>query len=84
MIDESRHVVAQTVNSAMVWLCWNIGKRIREDILEQKRADYAERIVSALRRGFLIDFGRGFSEPNLRNMIRFGEVSPREWHHGQP
>jgi len=34
MIDESRQAVAQTVNTALVWLYWNIGTRIREDVLE--------------------------------------------------
>ena len=43
LIDESRQAVAQTVNTALVWLYWNIGKRIREDILKQKRAEYGSR-----------------------------------------
>ncbi len=48
MIDESRHVVSETVNAALVVLYWNIGKRIREDILKQKRAEYGEQIVYAV------------------------------------
>jgi len=76
MIDESRFVVSQTVNSALVWLYWNIGKRIREDILKQKRAEYGEQIVQVLSAQLAAEYGRGFSRRNLFNMIRFSEVFP--------
>ena len=48
LIDETRQQVARTVNSAMTVLYWQIGKRVREDILHEKRADYGEEIVSSL------------------------------------
>jgi predicted nuclease of restriction endonuclease-like (RecB) superfamily len=76
MIDDSRHVVSETVNAALVVLYWNIGKRVREDILKQKRAEYGEQIVYAVSRELAVEFGRGYSEANLRNMVRFAEVFP--------
>ncbi len=76
IIDESRFVVSQTVNAALVVLYWNIGKRVREDILKQERAEYGEQIVYAVSRDLATEFGRGFSEANLRNMVRFAEVFP--------
>lgn len=76
MIDESRQVVAQAVNSALVWLYWNIGKRIREDVLQKQRAEYGEQIVSALGRELMAEYGRGSSRRNLFNMIRFAEAFP--------
>jgi len=78
MIDESRQVVSQTVNSALVWLYWNIGKRIREDILRQKRAEYGEQIVSSLSAQLAAQYGRGFAARNLFRMIRIAEVFPDE------
>ncbi len=78
MIEESRQGVAQTVNTALVWLYWNIGKRIREDILKQKRAEYGEQIVSSLSRQLAAEYGRGFAARNLFRMIRFAEVFPDE------
>jgi predicted nuclease of restriction endonuclease-like (RecB) superfamily len=39
MIDESRQAVAQTVNATLVWLHWNIGRRIREEILSALRRE---------------------------------------------
>jgi predicted nuclease of restriction endonuclease-like (RecB) superfamily len=76
LIDESRQAVAQTVNSALVQLYWNIGTRIRRDILKQKRADYGERIVSAVSRELSTEYGKGFGRANLFNMVRFAEQFP--------
>lgn len=50
LIAETRRDVARQVNSALVLLYWRIGKRIRQDVLKEKRAEYGERIVFALRR----------------------------------
>jgi predicted nuclease of restriction endonuclease-like (RecB) superfamily len=51
-----------------------VGRRIRQDILKEKRAEYGARIVAALERQSETEFGRGFGEKNLRRMIRFAEV----------
>ncbi len=45
MIEEARSGVARAVNSALVGLYWNIGKRIRDDLLHQRLAAYGEQIV---------------------------------------
>jgi hypothetical protein len=74
MIDESRHAVAQTVNTALVWLYWSIGRRIRADVLKQKRAEYGEQMIAAVSSQLTAEYGRGFSEANLRHMIRFAET----------
>lgn len=37
LIEQARQQVARTVNSAMVALYWQIGKRIREDVLHKQR-----------------------------------------------
>ena len=55
-----------------------MGRRIRQDILKEKRAEYGQRIVSALGTQLERDFGRGFSEKNLRRMIQFAEAFPDE------
>lgn len=78
MIDESRQAVAQAVNTALVWLYWNIGQRIRDDILKQKRAEYGEQIVATLSKQLAAEYGRGFSRQNLFRMVRFAEVFPEE------
>jgi hypothetical protein len=62
------------VNTALVWLYWNIGRRIREEVLKEKRAEYGKEILSTLSKELAAEYGQGFSEPNLRHMVRFAEV----------
>ena len=76
LILAARQTVAQSVNSALVLLYWQIGVRIRREVLKEKRAGYGERIFYALSRKLTAEFGSGFSERNLANMVRFAEVFP--------
>ncbi|MBU4209093.1 MAG: hypothetical protein KKD12_05355, partial [Proteobacteria bacterium] len=50
LIETARHNVAVTVNAGLTILYWQIGSRIRQDILKEKRADYGEEIISTLSR----------------------------------
>ena len=76
LILEAREGVARTVNSGMELLYWHIGKRIRQDILKEKRAEYGEKIVSALGTQLEREFARGFSQKNIHRMVQFAEVFP--------
>ncbi len=76
LIDQSRELVARTVNAGLVLLYWNIGKRIREDVLQNQRADYGEQIVSTLSKQLAAEYGNGFSKSNLSRMTRFAEAFP--------
>jgi predicted nuclease of restriction endonuclease-like (RecB) superfamily len=76
LITETRASVAQAVNSALVDLYWQVGTRIRTDILSERRAAYGKQIVAALGRQLEAEFGRGFSEKNLRRMVQFAEAFP--------
>ncbi len=74
LIDGARHRVAQAVNSTLVSLNWHIGNRIRTDILQEKRAEYGEEIVASLSQQLTEEYGRGYSDKNLRHMMRFVEA----------
>jgi hypothetical protein len=50
LIDSTRLRVARTVNAELVMLYWEIGSRIRRDILGDARAEYGNQIVSTLSR----------------------------------
>src|SRR5436309_6943153 len=76
LIRQARQATAQAVNSALVLLYWEVGQRIRRDILKEKRADYGEQIVPTLSAQLKADFGDGFSARNLFRMVRFAEVFP--------
>ena len=76
LILQAREGVARAVDSGLTALYWHVGRRIRQDILKEKRAEYGAQIVAALGRQLETEFGRGFGEKNLRRMIRFAEVFP--------
>lgn len=78
LILAAREQVARAVDSGLVTLYWHIGRRIHQDILKEKRAEYGAQIVSALGRQLEAEFGRGFSEKSLRHMVRFAETFPDE------
>ena len=78
LIFEARQDVARQVNSVLVLLYWRVGKRIRQDILKEGRADYGEKIVPTLSAQLVSEFGSSFSTRNLWHMLRFAEVFPEE------
>ena len=61
MIEDARNFVAVTVNIGMTMLYWRIGKRINNEILKGKRADYGKQIVSTLWRQLVREYGKGFN-----------------------
>lgn len=76
LIESARQRTAQAVNAELVLLHWQIGQRIREDILQKERAPYGQQIVDALSAQLTAEYGKGYRRRNLFNMIRFAEVFP--------
>lgn len=76
MIVQARTAVARAVDAGLVLHYWQVGHRIRKDVLQQKRAEYGEKILQSLSAKLVADFGRGYGVRNLANMIRFAEVFP--------
>jgi hypothetical protein len=56
LIEAAREQTAHAVNSTLVTMYWQIGKRIREDVLRGERASYGDEIVSALSRQLTAEF----------------------------
>ncbi|MFN5626324.1 MAG: DUF1016 N-terminal domain-containing protein [Planctomyces sp.] len=48
LIEAAREQTARAVNSTLVTMYWQIGKRIREDVLQSQRGESGMEIVSAL------------------------------------
>ncbi len=76
IIEDGRNNVAVAVNAGLTATYWNIGKRINEDILQKKRAEYGKEILSVLGKELTEVYGKGFSSKYLRKMMRFAEVFP--------
>ena len=48
LILQAREGVARAVDSGLTTVYWHVGRRVRQDILREKRAEYGGEIVSAL------------------------------------
>ena len=48
LIEQSKNFVIVQAKSVMTILFWNVDKRINDNILQNKRADYGKRIMSTV------------------------------------
>ena len=76
LIQQTRSGVAQAVNSALVQLYWQIGTRIRTEILKNERAEYGKQIVQTVSAQLKTEFGSGFGKRSLFRMVQFAEYFP--------
>lgn len=72
LLYAARQNVVRTVNQTMVYTYYEIGRMIVEDEQEgQGRAKYGKQVLEDLSNRLTIEFGRGFSVVNLRQMRAF-------------
>ncbi len=76
LIEEAKQNVAVVVNATTTILYWNIGKRIKTEILDNKRAEYGKEIVKSLSQNLTEEYGKGWSEKQLRHCLRIAETFP--------
>ena len=75
LIEGARQHVVSTANLALVWLYWNVGRIITEDIQKsRKRAGYGEQLLRGLAKELIREYGSGYSHSNLNDMRRFFEA----------
>ena len=68
----------RSANSTLTRLYWQVGQRIRREVLGDGRADYGEQIVSTLSTQLVRDYGQGFGLRSLRRMVQFADAFPDE------
>jgi predicted nuclease of restriction endonuclease-like (RecB) superfamily len=78
LIAGARARAAASVNAELTLLYWQVGRRVREDVLLGERAGYGQQLVAALARKLTAEYGRGWSEQQLRHCLRAAEVFPDE------
>ncbi len=74
LIEDSRQQVAVAVNATMSMLYWRVGKQINEDLLQNARAEYGEQVVKLLALQLQGQYGKGWSEKQLRHCMQFASV----------
>ena len=79
IIEQARSHVAVTANYALSMMYWHIGERINRDVLGNKRAEYGKQIVPQVATQLQNEFGKnGFELRNIRRMIQFASLFPKE------
>jgi len=76
LIEKSKQRAVSQVKSTLNLLYWQIGKRINDEILNNKRAEYGSQIVANLAEKLTGKYGRSFELRNLRRMIQFAGDFP--------
>jgi hypothetical protein len=71
LIEKSKRKVVSQVKSTVNLLFWQIGKRINEEILHSKRAEYGAQIIQNLAERLSFEYGSNFELRNLRRMMQF-------------
>ena len=74
LIEEARLEVSRGYSVVQIKLCWLIGKRIDEEILQFKKAQYGEQIMSNIAEDLTFKYGRGYSQSNLFKMLKLSKL----------
>jgi predicted nuclease of restriction endonuclease-like (RecB) superfamily len=70
IIETTRGRLATTFNAEACLMNWQIGKRIKEDVLDNKRAEYGKQIIATLSQQLVEKFGKGWSIYKLQHCVR--------------
>ena len=76
LIEQARQQVAQTANSTLTMLYWQVGQRIQREVLRDGRAGYGAQILATLSQELGRDYGKGFTVSALTRMVKFAEAFP--------
>ncbi|WP_245224513.1 DUF1016 N-terminal domain-containing protein [Pedobacter ginsenosidimutans] len=72
LLNQARQNVAQTINNTMATAYFEIGRMIVEEEQQGKeKAEYGKRVLKELSEKLVVEFGKGFSETNLRQIRNF-------------
>ncbi|MDR1348213.1 MAG: PDDEXK nuclease domain-containing protein [Prevotellaceae bacterium] len=70
LIEDTRQRLATTINAEACILHWQIGKRIKEDVLYNKRAEYGKQVIKNLAVALVEKYGKGWGYEKLKHCVR--------------
>lgn len=76
LIEEAKQSVAIAVNTSTTLLYWNIGRAVNREMLNNKRAEYGKEVIKSLSEKLTQEYGKGWSEKQLRHCLRIAETFP--------
>lgn len=78
IINGARSRMATYANTEVCMTNWYVGKRIKEDVLFNMRAEYGKQVVINLSAKLSEKYGSGWGEKKLRHCIRSAETFSKE------
>ncbi len=72
----ARQRIATVANSTHTLLCWELGRRILRENLEDGRAAYGKRILANVSQELTAEFGQAFTRRALYRAIQFCQRFP--------
>jgi hypothetical protein len=76
LIASARQRTISAVNAELTLLYWGIGSRINVDVLAGERASYGKQILAGLAETLTFEFGKGWTEQNLRHCMQLASIFP--------
>ena len=70
IIDDTRNRIAVYVNSEVCHTNWLVGKRIKEDVLYNQRAEYGKQVIKTLSVKLTERYGKGWGVSTLQHCVR--------------
>jgi len=74
ILVQARSRAYSAINSAMVEAYWEIGQQIDQAVGD--RAEYGKGLLRDISKKLMVEFGKGFSERNLRHIRQFYQIFP--------
>ncbi|MBG0757418.1 PDDEXK nuclease domain-containing protein [Vibrio cidicii] len=74
LISNAKQRAAAAINNEITLLYWQVGNRIRQEVLGGGRADYGKQVIATLATELTAQYGKGWSKRNLAQMVKFAEV----------
>lgn len=75
-IVTAQRKISTAINAAMVVAYWEIGEQIYKACGENDRAEYGKKLLENISAKLTAEFGKGFTERNLRAMRQFYSLFP--------
>jgi hypothetical protein len=70
IIDSARKHLATYANSEIIMTNWQVGMRIKEDVLNNERAEYGKQVIKRLAIKLTEKYGKGWSYYKLQHCVR--------------
>ena len=80
IIEQAQETAYHAVNETLIKRNWLLGMRINIEVLQSRRAEYGEQIISTLSKSLKQKYGEGFTKTNIYNYISFYKTWPEFFH----